>query len=335
MVLQANRKINRAQSDEMSVTNQEISRRKEFLEFRDEDEERLREINHLAERFADSVIEDFYKHLFAFEETRAFFLDPKVLAYVKRKQREYFVRLTEGTYERDYIQQRLKIGSVHANIGLDVKWYLGAYNQYLRNVGRRIFDEYRANRDKGLETFLSLIKLVFMDIGLAIDTYIDQRERTIRLQQEAIRELSTPVLKVRDRLLIVPIIGMLDAVRARQMTEGILQSIRDNRAKIVVMDITGVPTVDTEVANHLIQAVEAAGLMGAKVIVTGLSAEVAQALVRLGVDPGKFNPVGDLQGGLEEADHLLGYKVVPNVEPAVSRWTLRGEDGASPNLEAR
>jgi rsbT co-antagonist protein RsbR len=77
------------------------------------------------------------------------------------------------------------------------------------------------------------------------------------------------------------------------------------------MDITGVAAVDSKVANHLIQTVAAARLMGATVIVTGLSADVAQALVALGVDLGRINTIGDLQGGLEEAERLLGYKVVP------------------------
>jgi rsbT co-antagonist protein RsbR len=138
---------------------------------------------------------------------------------------------------------------------------------------------------------------------------IDERERVIGQQQLAIRELSTPALQIRERLLILPIIGVLDSQRAKQLTDNLLHAIRANRAKVVVMDITGVAAVDSKVANHLIQTVAAAKLMGAAVIVTGLSAEVAQSLVALGVDLSKLNTVGDLQGGLEEADRLLGYAV--------------------------
>src|SRR5437660_1403951 len=133
------------------------------------------------------------------------------------------------------------------------------------------------------------------------------RERIIREQQEAIRELSTPVLQVRERLLILPIIGVIDPQRARQLTEQLLRGIRTNRAKVVVLDITGVPYIDSPVANHLVQTVEAARLASATVIVTGLSPEIAQTLVNIGVDLGKMNTVGDLQGGIEEAERLLGY----------------------------
>ncbi len=141
--------------------------------------------------------------------------------------------------------------------------------------------------------------------------FVQEKERTIRQQQEAIRELSTPVLQVRDRLLILPIIGVMDPQRARQLTEQLLRGIRTNRAKLVVIDITGVAAIDSNVANHLVQTVEASRLLGASVIVTGLSPEIAQTLVTIGVDLSKMNTVGDLQGGIEEAERLLGYKVIP------------------------
>jgi rsbT co-antagonist protein RsbR len=141
--------------------------------------------------------------------------------------------------------------------------------------------------------------------------FVQERERVIREQQEAIRELSTPVLQVRERLLILPIIGLIDPHRARQLTEQLLHGIRTNRAKVVVIDITGVAAMDANVANHLVLTVEAARLLGATVIVTGLSPEIAQTLVKIGVDLGKMNTVGDLQGGIEEAERLLGFKVFP------------------------
>jgi rsbT co-antagonist protein RsbR len=141
-------------------------------------------------------------------------------------------------------------------------------------------------------------------------SFVQERERIIRQQQEAIRELSTPVLQVRERLLILPIIGVIDTQRARQVTEQLLRGIRANRAKVVVIDITGVPSVDSTVANHLVQTVDASRLMGATVILTGLSSEIAQTLVTIGIDLSKMKTVGDLQGGIEEAERLLGYKVI-------------------------
>ena len=149
-------------------------------------------------------------------------------------------------------------------------------------------------------------------------SFVDERERVIRQQQDAIRELSTPVLQVRERLLILPIIGVLDTERARQLTEQLLAGIRTHRAKVVVIDTTGVPDVDESVANHLVQTVDASRLMGASVIITGLSSKIAQTLVTIGVDLSKMHTIGDLQGGIEEAERLLGFVVLrrPDYAPA-------------------
>ena len=182
----------------------------------------------------------------------------------------------------------------------------------LRDVlARSLFAKYQDDFNK-LNRILDAYDPAAKRIANTVDVgFVQERERIIRDQHEAIRELSTPVLQVRERLLILPIIGAIDPQRARQLTEQLLRGIRTNRAKVVVIDITGVAALDSNVANHLVQTVEASRLLGATVIVTGLSPEIAQTLVTIGVDLGKMNTVGDLQGGIEEAERLLGYKVTP------------------------
>ena len=108
------------------------------------------------------------------------------------------------------------------------------------------------------------------------------------------------------------------AERARQLTEQLLAGIRTHRAKVVVIDTTGVPDVDESVANHLVQTVDASRLMGASVIITGLSSKIAQTLVTIGVDLSKMHTIGDLQGGIEEAEHLLGFTVIRRSELAAT-----------------
>src|SRR5437660_1112222 len=180
----------------------------------------------------------------------------------------------------------------------------------LRDVlARSLFKKYETEfgvLNRVLDAYEPAANRIANTVGVS---FVQERERVIREQQEAIRELSTPVLQVRERLLILPIIGVIDSQRARQVTEQLLRGIRANRAKVVVIDITGVPSVDATVANHLVQTVDASRLMGATVIVTGLSAEIAQTLVNIGVDLNKMKTVGDLQGGIEEAERLLGYQI--------------------------
>ena len=180
----------------------------------------------------------------------------------------------------------------------------------LRDVlARSLFEKYQTDFDllnRVLDAYEPAANRIANTVAVS---FVQERERIIRQQQEAIRELSTPVLQVREQLLILPIIGILDSQRARQVTEQLLRAIRANRAKVVVIDITGVPTIDSTVANHLVQTVDASGLMGASVIITGLSSEIALTLVTIGLDLCKMNAVGDLQGGIEEAERLLGYEV--------------------------
>ncbi len=178
----------------------------------------------------------------------------------------------------------------------------------LRDVlARSLFEKYQ--RDFGLlNRVLDAYEPAANRIANTVAvSFVQERERVIRQQQDSIRELSTPVLPVRERLLILPIIGVLDTERARQLTEQLLNGIRTHRAKVVVIDITGAPDVDETVANHLVMTVDASRLMGASVIITGLSPKIAQTLVTIGVDLSKMNTIGDLQSGLEEAERLLGY----------------------------
>lgn len=193
--------------------------------------------------------------------------------------------------------------------GVETREVLGIVLLLRDVLARSLFKKYQADfglLNRVLDAYEPAANRIANTVAVS---FVQERERIIRQQQEAIRELSTPVLQVRERLLILPIIGVIDPQRARQVTEQLLRGIRANRAKVVVIDITGVPSVDSTVANHLVQTVDASRLMGATVIVTGLSSEIAQTLVTIGVDLAKMKTVGDLQGGIEEAERLLGYKV--------------------------
>jgi rsbT co-antagonist protein RsbR len=234
---------------------------------------------------------------------------------------------TEATSVFDNYVEVLETGSIEAlqayarNLseriiprGVETQEVIGIVLLLRDVLARSLFAKYQSDFDllnRVLDAYEPAANRIANTVSVG---FVQERERIIRQQQEAIRELSTPVLQVRERLLILPIIGVIDPQRARQLTEQLLRGIRANRAKVVVIDITGVPTIDTPVANHLVQTVEASRLMGAIVIVTGLSSETAQTLVTIGVDLSKMKTVGDLQGGIEEAERFLGIKVTVNEE---------------------
>jgi rsbT co-antagonist protein RsbR len=192
----------------------------------------------------------------------------------------------------------------------------------LRDVlARSLFEKYQADftvLNRILDAYEPAANRIAVIVGVS---FVQERERVIGQQRSTIQELSTPVLQVRERLLILPMIGILDSRRASQLTEQLLGAIRSNRAKVVVIDVTGVPAIDQTVANHIVETVRACKLMGAGVIITGLSPEIAQTLVTLGVDLSMMNTVGDLQGGIEAAERQLGYKVIHPLESGLDEVT--------------
>jgi PAS domain S-box-containing protein len=124
------------------------------------------------------------------------------------------------------------------------------------------------------------------------------QQEVIEAQKRSIQELSTPIIPVMDRIIVMPLIGNIDSMRARDITRALLAGISQHRAKVVILDVTGVPIVDSGVANHLNKTIQAARLKGTRAIVTGISEAVAETIVDLGIDWSGIETLSDLQTGL-------------------------------------
>ncbi len=136
------------------------------------------------------------------------------------------------------------------------------------------------------------------------------QQEAIEMQRQALQELSTPIIPVIERVIVMPLVGNIDSMRARDITRSLLAGIRKHRAKVVILDITGVAVVDSGVANHLNKTIQAARLKGARTIITGISDAVAETIVDLGIDWGDVETLSDLQTGLITALNSLGVKLV-------------------------
>jgi rsbT co-antagonist protein RsbR len=141
-------------------------------------------------------------------------------------------------------------------------------------------------------------------------TTIKNRERVIRQQQQDMLELSTPVVQIWDRIICLPVIGTLDSRRTQLMMERLLERIVRSRAEVAILDITGVPTVDTQVANYLIKTVAAVRLLGSTCIITGVGPSIAQTIVHLGIDLSSIITRNQLSDGIRLAFELTRQKVV-------------------------
>jgi rsbT co-antagonist protein RsbR len=290
---------------EMGLTDAAIERRKQLVALDDDDRRRIATIREPVLEHLEAHTEAFFAFLDRHPEADGLTRNRAVLERARRWNAEHLVAMLGGEYGRPYVEQRIELALLFGAARLEPRLFLGAFHHLRRSVGAAIARRFVATPLDGFDAFMSFEKVALFDVSLIVDVIVFGREGVIREQQRAIRELSTPVLQMSDRQLLIPIVGVLDRERAALLTDGLLRSVQATRARVVVMDVTGVATIDTQVASYLLQVVTAAKMMGATVVVTGLSSNVAQSLVGLGVDLTALNPVGDLRGGLEAAARLL------------------------------
>lgn len=290
----------------LGFTEQELSSRRAYFQLADEDLKRLATLRPFAERHNDAIVEAFYQELLLkHTESRLFFTDQATLQRALSAQKRYFLELFSGVCDLGYMENRLRVGTTHQRIGVAPKWYLGAYAHYLRLISERLFAEEGYATDTQ-EKLRSVQKIIFFDMSIAIETYIAAGMDALARHQAAIRELSTPVIQLYERVLLLPLIGTIDTSRAMQVMEKVLMRVAERQAKVIILDIAGVPVVDTRVANHLLQTTEAVRLLGASTVLTGISPQVAQTMVQLGVDLSKMHTRASLEEGLELALSLTG-----------------------------
>ena len=287
----------------------EWERRKEFVNFTKEDVKILKSLHKINEKYADEILDELYARFLKFEETKAFFNNQDTLNRVKSLQKEYFLGLTRGEYSQEYLSNRLLIGRVHRHIGLEPRWYMGAYSIYMQLVFKLIAKEHQGQLEMVQKSYLALMKIFTLDKELAMTAYIAPVEQALIAQAQEILELSTPVVSLWKNVVFMPIIGVLDSRRSEMFMERLLTRIVETNSLIALLDITGVPTIDSQTARHLIETVTAVQLIGSKVILTGIRPPIAQTLVHLGISLGDIITRYTLSAGLQLAFDMLNIKI--------------------------
>jgi len=292
---------------ELGITEGDVQRRLKIVGFGEEDRRRILALRDHVVRQADEYTKSFFAHLASLDPASELLSNQAALQTAWQLKREHLMSMVQGTYRASYVEERLRLGQLYAEAKLDPRVFLGAYQQLMRTIGSRIMEDYRLDPLEGFAYFMSLEKIAFFDLSLIIDTIAYERERLIHDQHNAILLLSTPVLRVRKHLLVLPLIGVIDPERAKRFTETLLDAVRLYRAKVVVVDLTGVAGMDFAVTNHLAQTMLAARLIGATTILTGMSPSVAETVNTVGIDTTLLKTALDLEAGIEEAERMISH----------------------------
>ena len=191
----------------MGIDAQEIDTRKAYLELQQSDANLLQALRPALNPHYDAILEVFYTHLLSFAETRALLGDTAVLEHLKQKQRQYFDALTSGKYDWDYVLNRLRVGLVHEQVGLEPRWYIGSYCKYLTELMPVIFAANKNDAPKTLATLQALLKITFFDLGLVLEAYHSADKDSILALKEFAEDIicSVPagLLVLDDQLMII------------------------------------------------------------------------------------------------------------------------------------
>ncbi|SDJ04719.1 STAS domain-containing protein [Natribacillus halophilus] len=192
-----------------------------------------------------------------------------------------------------------------SHYGLPLSDYIRGLQSMRQTVKSDLDAQYSEGQVAAFEAWLDEL------ISKLVDAGAKTQERVIDLQNVALKEMSAPLIPVFDRISVMPLIGTIDTKRAQQIMENLLEGIIEFRTQVVLIDITGVPVVDTMVAQHIIKVSKAVGLVGSKCIIVGIRPEIAQTIVNLGIDLSKFSTTSNLKEGVETALAITQREITP------------------------
>ncbi|MBB4845244.1 rsbT co-antagonist protein RsbR [Paucibacter oligotrophus] len=253
-------------------------------------------------------LDAFYAWMAHQPDYRTFFSDPERLQRVKGGQLRYWQGFFRAQVDDNYLRRLRDVGEVHARIGLPLPTYFAAMDVSLAMLLENFYDN-SLPPDDYIRCARAVTRLVHFDTTAVVETYSHLLGRRMAEQTRSLIAMSTPVTSLWEGILLLPIIGLVDSRRAQDIMHSSLSRIAESRAKVFIIDISGVSVVDTAVANHLIKVVQASQLMGCVCILSGLSPAIAQTIVELGIPVNDLRTTSTLRNALEIAFKFAGVSV--------------------------
>jgi rsbT co-antagonist protein RsbR len=279
-----------------------------LYEITSEDLESIRAYGKLFTPRVSEYVEAFYSWLRTRPEFHEFFSDPQKVAQVQKLQIEYWKDFLRAEVDAHYIERRRVVGEVHARIGLPLPTYFAAMNLSLKLLTETMYDGSLPHMEWA-STVRAVTKLLLLDTAIVVETFSVHTNRVIAEQNQTLLEMSTPVTAIWDGILMLPVVGIIDSKRAQDIMNAMLSMIAEAKAKVFILDISGVAVVDTAVANHLIKITKATKLMGCECTISGVSPAIAQTVVELGIDVGNVSTTANLRDALTYAFRKTGVEI--------------------------
>jgi len=255
---------------------------------------------------------EYIRHFYAWLETRPdyreYFHDGDLLGRVQSSQIDHWQSFFDARVDEAYVATRVQLGEAHARIGLPLPSYFAGVSQSFVIFTEKLY-EGGLSPEEHAASMISIVKLLNLDTTIVVDTFSKFVAEQLAEQSMALAEMSTPVTAIWDDILMLPIVGIIDSNRAQDVMAAVLAKIMETRAKVFIMDISGVAVVDTAVANHLIKITKTTKLMGCECMISGLSPAIAQTIVDLGIETGDVRTTTTLRDALEVGFATIGVSV--------------------------
>ncbi|MGA9541407.1 MAG: protoglobin domain-containing protein [Methyloceanibacter sp.] len=264
----------------------------------------------------NAVIDSWYVWLEKQPEFPIFFSSQETVERVKRLQTVYWENFFSDEIDQDYVDYRVHIGQIHAQRDLSNLIYFAAMARFNELFSEAILSCGLPASDLD-RVFNAFNKLIMLDAFVTSDQVAQFARRRVIESGKAMLEMSTPVTSIWDGILLLPLVGVVDSQRTQDIMDKSLSRIAETRARMFVMDISGVVTVDTAVANNFIRITQATRLMGCDCIISGISPNVARTLVELGANVGEVRTTATLRDALQLA--------LATLEPTVRGGRGQGE----------
>jgi rsbT co-antagonist protein RsbR len=266
----------------------------------------IREAGRRLEGRFDAFIAEWYQWLCGHAEFERYFGNDRArLERAQSMQRVHWQTFFSGMLDVEYFRSRRHVGAVHARIELPNDIFIAGMSEVRNQIARELGA--LQPRSDDLEDMIAAIgKLLALETFLAIDELTRIQREKLEEASQAIIEMSTPVTPIWEGMLLLPLVGIMDSIRARDVMNKTLAKIAETRSRVFVLDIGGVAAMDTAVANQIIKISKATRLMGCETIVSGISPAVARTLVELGVAVDDVRTTATLQDAITIGLRLIG-----------------------------